>query len=181
MVAVGDRVCCCCLIWMLWLLMCGGGAGAEWLVNRFPEKVVADYVVNEFGGPALPVGGKNVFAVQTAEKGILWLRVRARGSPGHGSKPGCADNAILRMNKVVERLGNYRGEVVLVPTVRQYLEVLAHEDRRLRPLLLRLLEDPRCADAVLTELAEVDRFLAEDVGAMLRLTVAPTMVRGGVK
>jgi len=159
----------------------GGGAGAEWLVNRFPEKVLADYVVNEFGGPALPVGGKNVFAVQTAEKGILWLRVRARGSPGHGSKPGCADNAILRMNRVVERLGNYRGEVMLVPTVRQYLEVLAHEDGRVRGLLLRLLEEPACADAVLAELAGVDRFLAEDVGAMLRVTVAPTMVRGGVK
>lgn len=159
----------------------GGEAGAGWLVKNHAEKVCADYVINEFGGPAMPVGGKNLFMVQTAEKGILWLRIRAVGSPGHGSKPGSADNAIMRMNKVVETLGNYRDRVVLVPTVRQYLDTLAREDARVRGLLTRLLEEPASADSVLDELSSADGFLAEDVRAMVRMTVAPTMVRGGVK
>lgn len=159
----------------------GGEAGAEWLVKNHPGKVCADYVINEFGGPAMPVGGKNLFPVQTAEKGILWLRIRAHGSPGHGSKPGSADNAIMRINRVVERLGNYRDKVALVPTVRQYLGALAREDVRVRGLLTRLLEEPASADMVLDELSRVDRFLAEDVRAMVRMTVAPTMVHGGVK
>jgi acetylornithine deacetylase/succinyl-diaminopimelate desuccinylase-like protein len=159
----------------------GGEAGAEWLVKNCPGKVCADYVINEFGGPAMPVGGKNLFPVQTAEKGVLWLRIRARGSPGHGSKPGSADNAVMRICRVVERLGNYRDKVVLVPIVRKYLAALAREDVRVRDLLMRLLEEPACADAVLDELSQMDGFLAEDVRAMARMTVAPTMMHGGVK
>jgi acetylornithine deacetylase/succinyl-diaminopimelate desuccinylase-like protein len=49
----------------------GGDTGAGWLVKNHPEKVCPDYLLNEFGGPAMPVGGKNLFMVQTAEKGIL--------------------------------------------------------------------------------------------------------------
>jgi len=66
------------------------------------------------------VDGKNVFTIQTAEKGILWFKVKAKGRPGHGSVPGAADNAILRMGRVVDRLGNHRAEVVLTPTVREF-------------------------------------------------------------
>jgi acetylornithine deacetylase/succinyl-diaminopimelate desuccinylase-like protein len=159
----------------------GGDAGAGWLVKNYPKKVSADYVINEFAGPAMPVGGKNLFPVQTAEKGVLWLKIRAKGSPGHGSKPSSADNAVMRINRVVEKLGNYRAKTVLVPTVQEYLAILAREDKRVRRLLNRLLEEPECTDAILDKLSRVDSFLAEDVGAMVRMTLAPTMVHGGVK
>jgi acetylornithine deacetylase/succinyl-diaminopimelate desuccinylase-like protein len=159
----------------------GGEAGAGWLVKNHPRKVCADYVITEFGGPAMPIGEKNLFSVQTAEKGILWLRIRARGSSGHGSKPGSADNAIMRMNKVIERLGNYRDKVVLVPTVKQYLAALARENVLVSGFLTRLLEEPASADEVLDELSIVDGFLAEDIRAMVRMTVAPTMLHGGTK
>jgi acetylornithine deacetylase/succinyl-diaminopimelate desuccinylase-like protein len=159
----------------------GGEAGAGWLVKNHPEKVCADYVINEFGGPAMPVGGKNLFSVQTAEKGILWLRIRARGSSGHGSKPGSTDNVIMFMSKVIERLGNYRDKAALVPTVKQYLAALAREGGDAKGFLTRLLEEPANVDDVLDELRIVDRFLAEDVRAMVRMTVAPTMVHGGAK
>jgi acetylornithine deacetylase/succinyl-diaminopimelate desuccinylase-like protein len=87
----------------------------------------------------------------------------------------------MRICRVVERLGNYRDKVVLVPIVRKYLAALAREDVRVRDLLMRLLEEPACADAVLDELSQMDGFLAEDVRAMARMTVAPTMMHGGVK
>ncbi|MGB9756498.1 MAG: M20/M25/M40 family metallo-hydrolase, partial [Candidatus Bathyarchaeales archaeon] len=93
----------------------GGEAGAGWLVRNYPEKVRADYVINEGGGLAIPINGKNIYTIQTAEKGILWFKVKAKGSPGHGSVPGAADNAILRMNKVIEKLGNHRAKISVVP------------------------------------------------------------------
>lgn len=96
----------------------GGEAGAGWLVRNYPEKIRADYVINEGGGLAIPVNSKNIFTIQTAEKGILWFKVKAKGTPGHGSVPGAADNAILRMNRVVEKLGNYRSKISIVPTVK---------------------------------------------------------------
>lgn len=159
----------------------GGEGGAGWLVRNHPGKVCADYVINEFGGLAIPVHGKNLFTVQTAEKGILWFRVRAKGTPGHGSKPGTADNAIMRMNRVVDKLGNYRAEVSFVPTVRQYITALARESEVARPALSRLLEDPACADEALDRLAVEDKFLAEETRAMVRMTVTPTIIAGGVK
>ncbi len=159
----------------------GGEAGAGWLVENHPKKICADYVISEFGGPAMPLPAKNLFMVQTAEKGVIWLKIRTHGSSGHGSKPGSADNAIMRMNKVVEKLGNYRAKAILVPTVRQYLATLAREDARVRSLLMRLLEEPPSADTILDEFSSLDRFLAEDIRSMVRMTVAPTMIRGGTK
>jgi len=159
----------------------GGEAGVGWLVKNHPEKILADYVINEGGGFAIPTSRGSLFAVQTAEKGVIWMRVRAGGRPGHGSVPGVADNAILRMAEVVQRLGRHRSEIVLVPTVRRYLEGLSSADGPMAKLLARLLSTPSMADEILDRMAERDRELAELLRAMLRATIAPTIVRGGMK
>lgn len=159
----------------------GGEYGAGWLVRNHPEKVRADYVINEGGGQAVPVNGKNIFTIQTAEKGILWFKVKAKGRPGHGSVPGAADNAILRMNKVVDRLGNYRAEIVPTPTVKQFLTVMAEENKEAREALKLLLQNPATADEILDKLAQKDKAMAEELRAMLRMTIAPTIIHGGVK
>jgi acetylornithine deacetylase/succinyl-diaminopimelate desuccinylase-like protein len=159
----------------------GGEAGAGWLVRNHLEKVRADYVINEGGGQAIPMDGKNVFTVQTAEKGILWFKVKAKGRPGHGSVPGAADNAILRMNRVVEKLGNYRAPIVLTPTVKQFLTVMAEENAEARQALTLLFQNPAVGDEVLDKLAQKDKAMAEELRAMLRVTIAPTIIHGGVK
>ena len=159
----------------------GGEYGAGWLVSNCPEKVMAEYVINEGGGQAVPVDGKNVFTIQTAEKGILWFKVKAKGRPGHGSVPGAADNAILRMNKVVEKLGNYRAEMVLTPTVKQFLNVMAEENELAKQALALLLQNPAVGDQILDMLAKRDKAMAEEIRAMLRMTIAPTIIHGGIK
>ncbi|MEM3873837.1 MAG: M20/M25/M40 family metallo-hydrolase [Candidatus Bathyarchaeia archaeon] len=159
----------------------GGEAGAGWLVRHHLEKVRADYVINEGGGQAIPMDGKNVFTIQTAEKGILWFKVKAKGRPGHGSVPGAADNAILRINRVVERLGNYRAPMVLTPTVKQFLAVMVEENAEARQALTLLLQNPDKGDEILDMLAQKDKAMAEELRAMLRMTIAPTIIRGGVK
>lgn len=159
----------------------GGEAGAGWLVRNHPEKIKADYVINEGGGQAIPIDSKNVFTIQTAEKGILWFKVKAKGTPGHGSVPGVADNAILRINKVVEKLGNHRAEIKLVPTVKQFLSVMAEENTLIKQALTLLLQNPEKGDQILDMLAKKDKAMAEELRAMLRMTITPTMIHGGVK
>jgi len=159
----------------------GGEAGAGWLVRNHSEKVQAKYVINEGGGLAIPVNGKNIFTIQTAEKGILWLKIIAKGKPGHGSVPGVADNAILRINRVVEKLGNYRSKISLVPTVKQFLNGIAKENKLVQQALSILLQNPAAGDQILDMLAQKDKVMAEEVRAMLRMTIAPTIIRGGVK
>jgi acetylornithine deacetylase/succinyl-diaminopimelate desuccinylase-like protein len=159
----------------------GGEAGAGWLVRNYPEKVRADYVINEGGGIAIPINGKNIFTVQTAEKGILWFKVKAKGSPGHGSVPGAADNAILRMNKVVEKLGNHKAKISVVPTMKGFLNEIAKENPTLKEGVSLLLQNPNMGDQILDTLAQQDKAMAEQLRAMLRMTITPTIIHGGVK
>jgi len=159
----------------------GGEAGAGWLVRNHPEKIRADYVLNEGGGLAIPVNGKNIYTIQTAEKGILWFKVKAKGRPGHGSVPGAADNAIMRMNRVVEKLGNYRSRISLVPIVKQFLNEVAKENKLLQQGVSLLLENPEMGDQVLDMLAQKDKAMAEEIRARLRMTATPTIIHGGVK
>ena len=159
----------------------GGEAGAGWLVKNYPDKVKADYVINEGGGLAIPINDKNIYTIQTAEKGILWFKVKAKGRPGHGSVPGAADNAILRMNKIVEKLGNYRAKMTVVPTVRQFLSEVAKESPLLQQAANMILQNPEVADQILDMLAQKDKVMAEELRAQLRMTIAPTIIHGGVK
>jgi len=159
----------------------GGEAGAGWLVRNYPEKIRADYVINEGGGLAIPIGNKNIYTIQTAEKGIYWFKIRAMGRPGHGSVPGAADNAILRMNKVVEKLGNYRAKIKIVPAVKELLDKARKENKMIEQAVAVLLQNPDAGDQVLDMLVQVDKTMAEELRAMLRMTITPTIIRGGVK
>ncbi len=159
----------------------GGESGAGWLVKNHPEKVRADYVLNEGGGLAAPVEGRNLFTVQSSEKGILWFRVHAKGVPGHGSVPSAADNAIMRMNKVISCLAAYGARVRYVPSVTGYLRELSKVDKSIGTGLSTMLEDASKTDEVLDSFPDSRRALAEQIRAMTRLTVTPTIIRGGVK
>ena len=159
----------------------GGLSGADYLLRRYPNKIFAPYVLNEGGGLAISTRNGNVFTVQTAEKGILWFKVKAKGTPGHGSMPNVADNAIMRMNKVVSKLGNYRSKVLLVPTVKRFLEEIAREDATMQEPFRRLLANPELGDVILDELAKTSPQLAEEIRPRLRMTLTPTIIHGGVK
>jgi acetylornithine deacetylase/succinyl-diaminopimelate desuccinylase-like protein len=159
----------------------GGLSGADYLLRNYPEKVFAPYVLNEGGGLAIPTKNGKVFTVQTAEKGILWFKVKAKGTPGHGSMPNIADNAIMRMTKVISKLGNYRSKVTLVPAVKSFLAEIAREDAFLQEPFNRLLTNPELSDQILDELAKTSIQLAEEIRPRLRMTITPAIIHGGVK
>ncbi|MCW4025194.1 MAG: M20/M25/M40 family metallo-hydrolase [Candidatus Bathyarchaeota archaeon] len=160
---------------------CGGEAGAGYLLRNFREKVWAPYVINEGGGLAVPTKKGNVFPVQTAEKGILWFKIKAKGVPGHGSMPNMADNAVLRMNKVISILSSYRAKIEFVPTLKQYLEVIAKFNEQLSEPFAKMQANPEESEAVLDELEAQGEMLAHEIKPRIKMTLAPTIVHGGVK
>ena len=159
----------------------GGEEGAGYLLEHHREKICCPYVLNEGGGLATPTKKGNVFTVQTAEKGILWLKIKAKGVPGHGSTPNTADNAIVRMNKVINNLGNYQPETIYVPTLKQFLAEIAKHNPELNETFSRLLANPKQSEKILDELAKKDRALAEEIRPRTKMTITPTMIQGGVK
>jgi acetylornithine deacetylase/succinyl-diaminopimelate desuccinylase-like protein len=145
----------------------GGFLGARWLVEHRAD--LFDGVteaISEVGGFSLTVGGRRAYLVQTAEKGVAWIRLAARGPAGHGSLL-YAEHAIGTLAAAVARLQAHRFPVVLTEPVRDLLTGLA--DLRGVPF------DPADPGAVLDGLGPVARLL----GASLRDTANATILDAG--
>jgi len=65
----------------------GGGLGAHWLCDQHPDKVRADFIVNEGGGESVDLGGRRLYVLSVGEKGIFRMKLRAHGRAGHASVP----------------------------------------------------------------------------------------------
>ena len=147
----------------------GGVLGAHWLVDNRPDLVEGvSEAVSEVGGFSTTVAGQRVYLLQTAEKGIAWLRLRARGRAGHGSQVH-DDNAVVRLAAAVSRIGAHAWPVEITPTVRAFLDGVSE--------ITGVGFDPDDPDVLLSQLGSVARF----VGATLRDTSNPTMLQAGYK
>jgi acetylornithine deacetylase/succinyl-diaminopimelate desuccinylase-like protein len=143
------------------------GSGADWVTRERPDLVRCDYLINEGAGCVMPVGDRRLYGVCCAEKGTVRLALRTRGTAGHASTPGIAENALLKLAPVIERLGSRRPRADLTDEPRALLTALG--------------EDPSDPDAAVERLREVEPFLAAVFDATLRVTLAPTMVSASEK
>jgi acetylornithine deacetylase/succinyl-diaminopimelate desuccinylase-like protein len=82
----------------------GGNHGAGWLVDNHAglfEGVTE--AIGEVGGFSTVIGGQRLYLLQTAEKGMAWMRLLARGTAGHGSMIN-SDNAVTEVAEAVARI-----------------------------------------------------------------------------
>ena len=68
-----------------------------------------------------------------------------------------------------------------VPTLRQFLAEMGKHDPEINDIFSRLLANPKDSEQILDELAKKDRALAEEIRPRTKMTIAPTMIHGGVK
>ncbi|HEX9610160.1 MAG TPA: M20/M25/M40 family metallo-hydrolase [Candidatus Limnocylindria bacterium] len=160
----------------------GGAHGARGLVAERPELFAdaqgrpASAAINEVGGYSMTLGGRRFYAIQVAEKGIIWTRLRSTGTPGHGSMPH-ADNAAVKLAAAITALteDQSRRPARVLPAVAEFLEALGLGE------VARLAEsDPAAASAAL-EGGVHDPVMRRSLDAMLRDTVTPTVMRAGKK
>ena len=147
----------------------GGVKGAHYLVDNRPE-LFADCseAISEVGGYSVTMGDLRLYPIQTAEKGIAWLRLTARARPGHASMLH-DDNAVILLADAVSRIGHYEFPVMITDTVRHFLDDLAR--------LTGLDIDPADPGPALRKLGASSRM----IGATLRNTANPTMLDAGYK
>lgn len=147
----------------------GGHQGAHRLVET--HRHLFDGVtegIGEVGGFSFTVGDVRLYLIETAEKGLAWMRLTARGRAGHGSMTN-DDNAVTELCAAVARLGRHRFPVRVTATVRSFLTEVSH--------VLGLTLDPDDMDGVVARLGP----LAILIGATLRNTANPTMLDAGYK
>lgn len=147
----------------------GGNHGARYAVEHRRDLFDgATEAISEVGGFSATIGGQRTYLLQTAEKGLSWLRLMAHGRAGHGSQIN-TDNAITRLAGAVTRIGEYRWPIELTPTTRQFLDGVTE--------LTGVEFDPDNPEILLKELGTVARF----VGATLQNTSNPTLLSSGYK
>ena len=147
----------------------GGGKGARYLVDHRPELFEGvTEAISEVGGFSIEVAGQRCYLLQTAEKGITWLRLQAHGRAGHGSQVN-DDNAVTRLCQAVARIGAHDWPLEITPTVRAFLDGVGE--------LTGVEFDPADPDRLLSTLGTTARW----VGATLRNTANPTVLTAGYK
>ncbi len=156
----------------------GAGHGMRWLLEHHAELLDAEYALNEGGGIGYPIGGRWFFGCQTAEKGVAWLKLLARGEPGHASTPR-GETAVGKLAVAVANLAAARLPQHCAPTVERYIEELSRiTPPPLGPRLRDVLDPEREAEV----LAEIpDRVMATGLYASLHNTAVPTVLRAGDK
>ncbi|MDT4964283.1 MAG: hypothetical protein QOF87_3930 [Pseudonocardiales bacterium] len=148
----------------------GGRLGAHYLVDNHPD-LFADCTeaISEVGGFSVSLNeSTRLYLIQTAEKGINWLRLRATGRPGHGSMVH-EDNAVTQLAAAVSRVGTHEFPMVITDTVRAMVEAIASATG------MEL--DPDSPEDWLPKLGGMARM----IGAVVRNTANPTMLQAGYK
>ena len=159
----------------------GGMKGANYLLENYREKIFANYVINEGGGIGIPTQSGTLYTIQTAEKGIIWFKVKTKGIPGHASMPDKDSNAILLMNKVIKKLSNYSPQGLLDDSLQEFLVKLGNDDPKLKNAFSRIIKDPTQIDKILDELAKHYLDLVTEIRPRVKMTITPTIIKGGLK
>ncbi len=148
----------------------GGTYGAGWLVDKHPGLFEGcTEAISEVGGFSLSVNDDvRLYMIETAQKGMAWMRLTAEGNAGHGSMLS-SDNAVTALCETVARIGSTQLPIHLTKTVRRFLDEVG---------------DAFGVELDAENLEETVKLLgpmARIVGATLRNTANPTMLDAGYK
>jgi acetylornithine deacetylase/succinyl-diaminopimelate desuccinylase-like protein len=147
----------------------GGNWGAKFLTEEHRD--LFDGVteaIGEVGGFSLSVGDKRLYAVQTAEKGLSWMRLTATGTAGHGSMIH-RDNAVTTLAEAVARVGRHQWPTQLPDATKAFLEKAGEA--------LNIEFNPEDPASIVDRLGGMSKM----VGATTQHTANPTRLNAGYK
>ena len=148
----------------------GGTFGARHLVDHHPELFEGvTEAISEVGGFSFTVNEhRRLYLIQTAEKGMHWMKLTVAGTAGHGSMIH-RDNAITELSEAVARVGRHKFPVRVTKTTRAFLDELGDA--------LGTELDPEDMEATIAKLGGI----AKLIGATLSNTANPTQLNAGYK
>ena len=148
----------------------GGIHGAQWLTENRRELFngVTD-CVGEVGGFSFEIApDKRLYLIETAEKGLRWLKIRAKGRAGHGSMLN-DNNSVTALAEVLARIGRHQWPVRLTETNKRFVYELSEA--------LGVDVDPNNREDVVRLLGPIGLML----GASFANSAQPTMLSAGYK
>jgi acetylornithine deacetylase/succinyl-diaminopimelate desuccinylase-like protein len=147
----------------------GGNWGAGFLVDEHADLFEGvTEAIGEVGGFSVSVGDQRLYAVQTAEKGLAWMRLTANGTAGHGSMIH-GDNAVTTLAEAVARVGRHQWPTQLPEATVAFLKKASEA--------LGTEFDPQDAAGIIGKLGGMSKM----IGATTQHTVNPTGLKAGYK
>ncbi|HEX7162505.1 MAG TPA: M20/M25/M40 family metallo-hydrolase, partial [Trebonia sp.] len=147
----------------------GGNWGAGFLVDKHADLFAGvTEAIGEVGGFSVSVGDQRLYAVQTAEKGLAWMRVTATGTAGHGSMIH-SDNAVAALAEAIARVGRHQWPTQLPDATHAFLTQAAQA--------LGIQLDPQDPASIIGKLGGMSKM----IGATTQHTVNPTGLKAGYK
>jgi acetylornithine deacetylase/succinyl-diaminopimelate desuccinylase-like protein len=147
----------------------GGVLGSHFLVTEHPEVFEgATEAISEVGGYSTFIDGRRSYLLQTGEKALIWIKLRTRGTAGHGSQMIVA-NAVTRLAEAVAVLGRQQWPIALTDTTTALLSEVAR--------ILDVDLEQTSPDELVLHTGTAAGFIR----GSLRTTTNPTMLTAGYK
>ncbi|HUH52795.1 MAG TPA: M20/M25/M40 family metallo-hydrolase [Microbacteriaceae bacterium] len=103
----------------------GGAYGSRYVVDNHPEIFAgASTAISEVGGYSVYFGSERAYVIQTGEKALDWINLKAKGRAQHGSSIP-EDNPIVKLGQAVSALGQHEWPVTLCSTTTELLKRIA--------------------------------------------------------
>lgn len=150
----------------------GGFYGFAWLAKHHPEKITADFAINEGGSGPMPSREGVIYGLPLGEKGRVEVTLTITGRSGHASRPWAADNAVDKASKVLTALAGYKPEIDLSHPIFDYLGEMIEGLER---------PTPETLEECLATIAKSSSSTAILLRGLTRMTLTPTIIHAGVK
>jgi len=147
----------------------GGRLGAQYLVESGTDELQdCSEGIGEVGGFSMMVGGRRAYLIESAEKGMTWMKLTAYGQAGHASMLNSA-NPVTGLAEAIARIGAHQWPLRLTATMQDLFGGVR-----------AMLDDESAAwgpEQLLAAFGDAQRML----GAAIRNVASPTVIHGGFK
>jgi acetylornithine deacetylase/succinyl-diaminopimelate desuccinylase-like protein len=154
----------------------GGSWGVRWAVENVSPLMESEYALNEGGYVILnETGAPERYEISSGQKVVFQLRLKARGTSGHGSMPH-PDNPNVKLIHALEAVTKWETPYNILPMVKEYFLRMAPkqppDERKFYEDIEKGLSDPSFSA----------RLTSNPIyNAMVRDTISLTILQGGSK
>ena len=150
----------------------GAKYGFGWLAKNVPEKVDAEYAINEGAGSAITTPKGIYFPIAMGEKGRFEAKIRFHGKASHAAWPWVADSVLPKIAEAIEKIHAYQPQRdVSNPTFATLLPAFGIEEHATAENI----------DGIIERISAQNNFVGNLLRGLSRMTITPTMVSSGLK
>ncbi|HEU4521175.1 MAG TPA: M20/M25/M40 family metallo-hydrolase [Thermoanaerobaculia bacterium] len=151
----------------------GGLKGAGELVEKHPELFEnVGFVINEGGYNETVVDKITFWGIEIQQKIPLFLRMTAKGMPGHSASPPDDGGTVARLARAMNAVMSIPTPYRLNADVQRYFHLAGRHRNDPRGALIAKIAEP-------LDIAQIERVLTPGYKSLLRTTITLTRVSGG--